>query len=59
MQIGAEQLRAGLTWLPFMALGYAAAGPLRERLDRRRPRLAVLWFCTVAGVSVVLRALLA
>ena len=54
-----EQLRAGLTWLPFMALGYAAAGPLRERLDRGRLRLAVLWFCTVAGASVILRALLA
>jgi uncharacterized membrane protein YfcA len=54
-----EQLRAGLSWIPFIALGYAAAGPLRERLDRGWLRLAVLWFCTIAGASVVVRALLA
>lgn len=52
-----EQLRAGLTWLPFIALGYAAAGPLRERLDRGRLRVAMLAFCTLAGTSVVVRAL--
>jgi hypothetical protein len=52
-----EQLRAGLSWIPFVALGYAAAGPLRERLDRGRLRLAVLSFCTIAGTSVIARAL--
>jgi uncharacterized membrane protein YfcA len=52
-----DQLRAGLSWIPFVALGYAAAGPLRERLDRGRLRLAVLWFCTIAGTSVIARAL--
>jgi hypothetical protein len=53
------QLKAGLSWIPFIALGYAAAGPLRERLDRGRLRLAVLWFCAVAGASVIARAFLA
>ena len=57
-QCTADQLRAGLSWIPFIALGYAAAGPLRERLDRGRLRLAVLCFCTVAGASVIARALI-
>jgi len=57
-QFTADQLRAGLSWIPFIALGYAAAGPLRERLDRGRLRLAVLCFCTVAGASVIARALI-
>lgn len=54
-----DQLHAGIAWIPFMALGYAAAGPLRERLDRGRLRAAVLWFCAVAGASVIVRALIA
>lgn len=58
-QFTGAQLRAGLSWVPFIALGYAAAGPLRERLDRGRLRLAVLWFCTVAGASVIARTLIA
>lgn len=57
-QFTGEQLRAGVSWVPFIALGYAAAGPLRERLDRGRLRLAVLWFCTVAGASVIARTLI-
>ncbi len=52
-----EQLLTGLVWVPFTALGYAAAAPARARLDRDRLRRAVLAFCVVAGVSVIVRAL--
>jgi uncharacterized membrane protein YfcA len=52
-----EQLVAGLAWIPFMALGYAAAAPARARLDRDRLRRAVLAFCVLASVSVIVRAL--
>ena len=52
------QLVAGLAWIPFMALGYAAAAPARARLDRDRLRRAVLAFCVLASVSVIVRALL-
>ena len=51
------QLVAGLAWIPFMALGYAAAAPARARLDRDRLRRAVLAFCVLASVSVIVRAL--
>ncbi|MGA8978805.1 MAG: TSUP family transporter [Pedococcus sp.] len=53
-----HQLLVGLVWVPFTVLGYAAAAPARARLDRERLRRAVLAFCVVAGVSVILRALL-
>jgi uncharacterized membrane protein YfcA len=53
-----EQLVAGLIWIPFMALGYAAAAPARARLDRDRLRKTVLAFCVLASVSVIARALL-
>ena len=52
-----EQLLAGLVWVPFTALGYAAAAPARARLDRGRLRRLVLAFCVLAGVSVIVRAL--
>ncbi|GAB3450638.1 sulfite exporter TauE/SafE family protein [Phycicoccus ginsengisoli] len=52
-----HQLLSGLVWLPFLGLGYAAAAPARARLDRDRLRRIVLVFCVVAGVSVIVRAL--
>lgn len=52
-----DQLWVGLAWIPFMAAGYAVAAPLRARLDPVRLRRAVLAFCVVAGVSVIVRAL--
>lgn len=52
-----DQLWVGLAWIPFMATGYAVAAPLRARLDPVRLRRAVLAFCVVAGVSVIVRAL--
>ncbi|KGN32621.1 hypothetical protein N802_17620 [Knoellia sinensis KCTC 19936] len=50
------QLLAGLMWVPFLLLGYAAASPLRARLDTARLRRAVLAFCVLAGVSILVRA---
>lgn len=52
-----EQGTAGLVWLPFIAVGYAIAGPLRRHLDAGRLRTAVLVFCAVAAVSVIGRAI--
>ena len=51
------QLYAGLAWIPFIALGYAVASPMRARLDQKRLRQSVLAFCVVAAVSVIVRAL--
>lgn len=56
-QFTTDQLVAGLAWIPFMALGYAAAAPARARLDHDRLRRAVLAFCVLASVSVIVRAL--
>ena len=53
----AGQFTTGLVWVPFTVLGYAAAAPARAHLDRERLRRAVLGFCVVAGVSVIVRAL--
>ena len=51
-----HQLFAGLAWIPFIGVGYALAAPARARLDRDRLRKAVLVFCVVASVSVIVRA---
>jgi uncharacterized membrane protein YfcA len=51
-----HQLVAGLVWVPFIGVGYALASPARARLDRDRLRRAVLVFCVVASVSVIVRA---
>ena len=52
-----RQLIAGLAWLPFISLGFIAAGPLRDRLDRDQTRQRVLVFAAVAGITVLIRAL--
>jgi uncharacterized protein len=44
--------------VPFLVVGYVLAGPVVRRLDQRRLRTAMLWFCIVAGVSIMLRAAL-
>lgn len=49
---------AGLAWVPFLLLGYALAAPARRFLDAGRLRTGVLAFCAVAGVAVVVRAVL-
>ncbi len=51
-----HQFLSGLVWTPFLLLGYAAAAPLRARLDTERLRRAVLAFCVIAGVSILVRA---
>ena len=51
------QLLVGALWAPFIGIGYALAAPARARLDRDRLRQAVLVFCVVASVSVIVRAL--
>ena len=51
-----HQLIAGVAWVPFIGVGYALAAPARARLDRDRLRKAVLVFCVVASVSVIVRA---
>jgi uncharacterized protein len=53
-----EQLRWGAVLVPFLVVGYVLAGPVVRRLDQRRLRTAMLWFCIVAGVSIMLRAAL-
>lgn len=50
------QVVAGLAWVPFILLGYAVASPLRARLHHDTLRRAVLWFCVIAGVSILVRA---
>lgn len=57
-QVDTDQVRAGLGWLPFAALGAACAYPLRTRLDRARMRRGVLCISALAGVSVLIRAAL-
>lgn len=52
-----QQLWAGLVWLPFIGAGYAVAAPLRRHIDRESLRRAVLGFCVLAGVSLIVRAL--
>lgn len=54
-----EQLLTGLVWVPFAMLGYAAAAPVRARVDTGLFRRAVLVFCVGAGLTVIARAALA
>ncbi|MFW5469487.1 TSUP family transporter [Knoellia sp. CPCC 206435] len=51
------QLLAGLVWLPFVAIGYAVAAPLRRHLRTEHLRRGVLSFSALAGASILLRAL--
>ncbi len=57
-QVRTDQVLAGLLWLPFVGIGYVAALPARSFLDAGRLRTAVLWFCGIAGLSVLVRSLL-
>ena len=53
-----EQLWWGAVFVPFLVVGYLLAGPVVRRLDEGRLRTAMLWFCVVAAVSIMLRAAL-
>ncbi|MEI2778396.1 MAG: hypothetical protein V9G19_20980 [Tetrasphaera sp.] len=57
-ELGATDARAALIWAPFMLLGYAASGQLRRRLAESGMRHAVLTFCVVSAVVILIRALL-
>ncbi|HNV41036.1 MAG TPA: sulfite exporter TauE/SafE family protein [Ornithinibacter sp.] len=57
-QLTAQQVVVGGLWVPFVLLGYAAAAPLRARIDPDRFRRIVLGFCVVASVVVIGRAVL-
>lgn len=57
-QVSAEQLRAGVTWWPFVVVGHLAAGPVRSRLAAATLRRYVLGFCVVASLGVIARVLL-
>ena len=47
-----------MAFVPFLVVGYVLAGPVVRRLDQGRLRTAMLWFCVVAAVSIMLRAAL-
>jgi uncharacterized membrane protein YfcA len=53
-----EQLWWGAVFVPFLVAGYVLSGPVVRRLDAGRLRTAMLWFCVVAAVSIILRAAL-
>lgn len=55
-QFSAEQLRAGLLWVPGLLVGHVLAVAVRGRIDQRRMRAGVLAFCVLAGLSVIVRA---
>lgn len=57
-QVTADQLRAGLVWLPFLVVGLLLSGPVRRHVDQRRMRAGVLALCVLASVVVLVRAAL-
>lgn len=58
-EVHTRQLVAGVTWIPFLFLGHALAGPVRARLDHTHMRYAVLALATLTSLTVILRALTA
>ena len=54
-----EQLLSGLAWVPFVLLGYVVGAPVRARIDPEKFRRAVLAFCVLASITVIVRAALA
>lgn len=57
-QFHLRHLYAGLTWIPFLAVGYLLAKRIRDRIDQVLLRRLVLTFCTLAGLSIIARSLL-
>lgn len=56
-QVDAEDVVAGLLWVPFVLVGHLLAGPVRRRIRPQTVRRGVLTFCVVASVGVIARAL--
>jgi uncharacterized membrane protein YfcA len=52
------QVEWGAVLVPFLVVGYLLSRPVSRLLDGERLRAAMLAFCVVAGVSIVLRAAL-
>lgn len=57
-EITVQKLLVGLVLVPPVAVGYLLAGPLRRRVDPAVVRLAVLLLSGVAGLALLLVALL-
>lgn len=57
-QVTSTQLLAGVLWLPFIAVGVWLGRPVRRAVSPARMRRVVLWFCTIASLVVIARALL-
>lgn len=55
-EVHRDQVVTGLIWIPFLLLGHALAGPLRDRLDGPRLRRGVLVLSAVASLSVIARS---
>ena len=45
--------------MPFGLLGYVVGAPVRARIDPEKFRRAVLAFCVLASITVIVRAALA
>jgi len=52
------QLQWGAIFVPFLLVGYLLSGPVVRHLDGHRLRVAMLAFCVLSGVTIILRALL-
>ncbi len=61
--IAGELTRGQVAWgailVPFLVVGYLLSEPLTRRADDERIRIAMLAFCVVSGLSIILRAVLA
>ena len=61
--IAGELTRGQIAWgailVPFLVVGYLLSEPLTRRADDERIRTAMLAFCVIAGLSIILRAVLA
>lgn len=56
-QLHREQVLTGLVWAPFVLLGLALSVPVRRRVRADQMRPIVLALAAVAGVTVIVRAL--
>jgi uncharacterized membrane protein YfcA len=60
--VAGELTRGQVAWgavlVPFLVVGYLLSGPVTRRLDDERLRTVMLAFCVVAGLSIMLRAVL-
>jgi uncharacterized membrane protein YfcA len=57
-ELSRGQVLWGVLLVPFLAAGYLLSRPVTRRLDDERLRAAMLVFCVVAGLSIIVRAAL-